>query len=188
MSDEAAAASAQTTDSVEDPGRRRFILRAIAAIGGLIAGGLAIPTLGFGTAAGWRATSPLRLLGRSVPPTLRGEGFVPAGALADFAVGSPRRVALVRPVVDAWVGQDAPIAAFVLRRADRDVVAFDTHCTHLGCPLAYVEGARRFLCPCHGGVFDREGNAVSGPPPRPMYQLQTRLDGDQVLIGPLVEG
>jgi len=34
----------------------------------------------------------------------------------------------------------------------------------------------QFRCPCHGGVFDREGNVVDGPPPAPLQRLAVRLN------------
>jgi Rieske Fe-S protein len=45
-------------------------------------------------------------------------------------------------------------------------------CAHLGCPVRWVivEGHGEFLCPCHGGIYDINGNWVGGPPPRGMYR------------------
>jgi Rieske Fe-S protein len=44
--------------------------------------------------------------------------------------------------------------------------------------------ATRFRCPCHGGVFDAEGNVVEGPPPRPLDRVEVRVDtaADSVLV------
>ncbi len=170
-----------------DASRRTFLLRAIGAISALIAAILAIPVVGFASAAGWRSSTPLRLLGESVAPTLRGSGWVSVGNLNDFEVGVPERVTFSRAIVDGWVSRDVELAAFVYRRREDKVVAFDIHCTHLGCPLSYVSGARRFLCPCHGGQFSREGNVVSGPPPRPMLQYTTKIEDGEVFLGPLEE-
>ena len=38
-------------------------------------------------------------------------------------------------------------------------------CTHNGCSVAYNTSGNNFVCPCHGGVFDSNGNVTSGPPP-----------------------
>ncbi len=47
---------------------------------------------------------------------------------------------------------------------DRDIVAFSTLCTHMGCPVAYDVAARAFKCPCHFSIFDPEkaGQMVTG--------------------------
>ena len=44
------------------------------------------------------------------------------------------------------------------------VVALSDTCPHLGCKVHWEENQRRFVCPCHGGVFDKEGTAIAGPP------------------------
>ena len=49
---------------------------------------------------------------------------------------------------------------------------------HLGCPVRYVEAAQRFICPCHGGVYDFRGMVAGGPPVRPLDRFFTRLNQD----------
>ena len=54
-------------------------------------------------------------------------------------------------------------------------------CAHLGCPVRWVivEGHGEFLCPCHGGIYDINGNWVGGPPPRGMYRYtQVKIEED----------
>jgi Rieske Fe-S protein len=34
----------------------------------------------------------------------------------------------------------------------------------------------QFICPCHGGVYDRDGRVVSGPPPAPLTRLNVRVN------------
>lgn len=70
--------------------------------------------------------------------------------------------------------------------ADRDspYIAISDRCVHLGCPVRWVPASERFLCPCHGGVYDLLGRRVSGPPPRPLDRFYTRLKGDVVELGP----
>ena len=42
--------------------------------------------------------------------------------------------------------------------------------------------AQLFKCPCHGGVYDRNGAVVAGPPPAPLATLATRVDGDDIFV------
>ena len=47
----------------------------------------------------------------------------------------------------------------------RDVFkAFSSTCPHLGCKVIWQQKHKRFFCPCHMGVFDKDGVATAGPP------------------------
>jgi len=63
-------------------------------------------------------------------------------------------------------------------------IAISTRCAHLGCPVRWVDAAKRFICPCHGGVYDLLGRRVGGPPVRPLDRFYTRVIGNQVQVGP----
>jgi menaquinol-cytochrome c reductase iron-sulfur subunit len=65
-------------------------------------------------------------------------------------------------------------------------VALSSRCNHLGCPVRFVSAAERFICPCHGGVYDFRGLVSSGPPVRPLDRFYTRVDKTTglVQIGP----
>ena len=65
------------------------------------------------------------------------------------------------------------VAVAVTRRADspadgsptvNDFLALSSVCPHLGCRVQWEAHNNRFFCPCHNGVFDPDGQAVSGPP------------------------
>lgn len=47
---------------------------------------------------------------------------------------------------------------------DKDIVAYSSLCTHMGCPVTYDTAARAFRCPCHYSTFDAEmgGQMVCG--------------------------
>ncbi len=55
-------------------------------------------------------------------------------------------------------------------------------CTHLGCIVRWEEDKQRFYCPCHKGIFDKDGNVVSGPPPRPLDQFEVKVENKLVYI------
>jgi Rieske Fe-S protein len=63
------------------------------------------------------------------------------------------------------------------------IVAISSRCMHAGCPVRFVEAAARFICPCHGGVYDFAGQRVGGPPVRPLDHFFTRIVGDKVQVG-----
>jgi menaquinol-cytochrome c reductase iron-sulfur subunit len=96
--------------------------------------------------------------------------------------------------IESGVGQAGRSLAYVRRhnpdldgpvkdRYDR-VIAISSRCVHVGCPVRFVEAARSFVCPCHGGVYDLLGMRIGGPPPRPLDRFYTLIRDGQVLLGP----
>ena len=67
---------------------------------------------------------------------------------------------------------------------DAPVVAISSRCMHLGCPVRWTAAASRFICPCHGGVYDFRGEVTGGPPVRPLDHFYTRMRNGQVEVGP----
>ncbi|HEY2317203.1 MAG TPA: ubiquinol-cytochrome c reductase iron-sulfur subunit [Solirubrobacteraceae bacterium] len=61
-------------------------------------------------------------------------------------------------------------------------VALSSRCMHLGCPVRFVSAAQRFICPCHGGVYDFRGMVAGGPPVRPLDRFYTRLNKGTGLV------
>jgi hypothetical protein len=49
--------------------------------------------------------------------------------------------------------------------------------------VRWVPASERFICPCHGGVYDLQGVRVGGPPPRPLDRFFTRLHDGYVQVG-----
>jgi menaquinol-cytochrome c reductase iron-sulfur subunit len=65
-----------------------------------------------------------------------------------------------------------------------EFVALSSRCMHLGCPVRYVAAAERFICPCHGGVYNFRGEVAGGPPVRPLDRFYTLVHDGYVYIGP----
>ena len=75
------------------------------------------------------------------------------------------------------------VPAVVLNRPGKGLIAVSRVCTHLGCLVQYDKENKRLLCPCHAGIYDLEGNIVSGPPPKPLPKLPLRVEGETIVIG-----
>ncbi len=73
--------------------------------------------------------------------------------------------------------------AIILNTRDKGFLAFSKVCTHLGCLVKYDKDRQLFICPCHAGMFDLEGNVVSGPPPKPLPKFAVKVEGDNIVIG-----
>jgi menaquinol-cytochrome c reductase iron-sulfur subunit len=115
--------------------------------------------------------------------------------LACFVVGplfesSPaewRKVGNVREFEVPWAGVTAGTAAWLHRLSETEFQAFSVNCTHLGCPVRWLPDAELFMCPCHGGIYYKNGDVAAGPPPKPLQQYKVRILKDEVQVqtGPI---
>jgi cytochrome b6-f complex iron-sulfur subunit len=139
-----------------DSERRTFLSR-------LLTGSLAI---GFLSALG-------AILAYLFPPERRefnpGRMRLKVGRADEFAVGEGKQVLFHgRPV---WV-----------IRLKGGFVALSAVCTHQGCIVTWDEKRALLRCPCHGGLFDTDGNVVAGLPRRPLPHLRVEVLGGEVFI------
>lgn len=70
----------------------------------------------------------------------------------------------------------------IVRRQDDQVRVFSAVCPHLGCLVKWEEANNRFYCPCHIGIFDSNGQPVSGPPTEPLPEFDVRVESDNVYV------
>lgn len=63
-----------------------------------------------------------------------------------------------------------------------DVRAFSAVCTHLGCLVRWEGPMEHLYCPCHQGMFDRDGSVAGGPPPRPLERFPVEVRDGQVFV------
>lgn len=145
--------------------RRRFLSRLTIAFGAITGAIVAIPCVAF-------------LLGlRKVPSVWRS-----VGKLEDFEIGSTVNVSFVDPSPLPWAGVTALTAAWLRRESVNEFIAFSVDCTHLGCPVRWLQKGNLFMCPCHGGVFYANGTVAAGPPPRPLTKYPVRVQNGEVQI------
>ena len=53
-----------------------------------------------------------------------------------------------------------------LSNTDAGVLALYKVCTHLGCLYNWSDQEDKFICPCHGSQFEKDGDYIQGPAPR----------------------
>ncbi|GAA4750228.1 ubiquinol-cytochrome c reductase iron-sulfur subunit [Flavisolibacter ginsenosidimutans] len=103
-------------------------------------------------------------------------------SLSDIAVGETKLIQYVNADPLPWAGVTAKAAAWLRRETEDRFVAFSTHCSHLGCPVRWEDKAQLFLCPCHGGVYYKDGSVAAGPPPKPLTKIDVRINKNDVEI------
>lgn len=157
-----------SSSSQPPPARRVFFKHVVNGIVSVIGVSLAIPLAGL-----------FALPSLKKPKPSWGE----CGAVDDFAVGEIELARLKPLERREWPEDWGARSAWIYRRSERDFVAYDTHCTHVGCPVRWSAPARRFFSPCHGGVFDEDGRVLAGPPPRPLDRYEIRIERGVVYAG-----
>jgi quinol---cytochrome c reductase iron-sulfur subunit, bacillus type len=157
--------------------RRRLMEGTAAAVGGIATMAFALPGLGFALGPIFEDTNP----------TI----WQDVGSIGDFNDESyvPRVMS-----IDPEIG-DAGKTTVYVRKFNRDIdkviegqdiqpyVAISTRCAHLGCPVRYIQASQKFVCPCHGGVYDSQGKVQGGPPVRPLDRFETRVRNRRVEVG-----
>jgi menaquinol-cytochrome c reductase iron-sulfur subunit len=149
---------------------RRDALKAIGIVGGALGcGALAIPTVRF-------LTAPAR-------GGAAGEHWIRTLRLDALTEGEPKRVQLIADRRDAWTLEKSVAlgAAWLLREGDA-VRAWSVVCPHLGCAVDRRASDPGFNCPCHDSLFDADGRRTTGPSPRDLDALDTRVTDGFVFV------
>gem|GEM_PF-807564 len=91
-------------------------------------------------------------------------------------IGVPERPAFLDEKRESFTPEE-------ISEVEESLNILSNSCAHLGCPVRWIvnaDGEGEFLCPCHGGIYDINGNWYGGPPPRGMYrytQFEVRENG-----------
>ncbi len=76
------------------------------------------------------------------------------------------------------------ITSYVFLKSDSvELTAFSPVCTHLSCLIKWDNIHKEFICACHGGKYDINGNVLAGPPPKPLDRLPLVIKEGKVYIG-----
>jgi menaquinol-cytochrome c reductase iron-sulfur subunit len=112
----------------------------------------------------------------------KSDAWVPVGKVDQFKVGEPTLVSFTRTTVNGWERTTNSIGVYVVKPESGDIYVLSNVCTHLSCRVTWKTDKLEFLCPCHDGVFDKEGAVVSGPPPTPLKRYETKIEDNTLYI------
>ncbi len=148
--------------------RRDFLRIATWAIGGLIGAAMAIPAIAY-------------IVGPALERTKAGK-WSQLGAASKVELGTPTLFKVKFERQTGWIVDQREISLYILTDNGRDFVAMSNICTHLACRVRWIADREQFFCPCHNGVFDKEGNVLSGPPPRALDRYEVKVEDDQLFV------
>ena len=174
--------------------RSKFLEGATLGLGALIGAIVTLPALGFAL----------------MPSFLKQKAHkVDLGPLSDFEENQWRVVTFIR---DPAQGEISRRTAFIrnngLLNGQPSVTLISNRCAHVGCPvqpggpvfqkqektvktrngdvnITPVLPAAGFICPCHGGSYDQEGNRIAGPPVRGLDRYEFDIVDGRLVLGNL---
>ncbi|WLR43725.1 ubiquinol-cytochrome c reductase iron-sulfur subunit [Bacillus carboniphilus] len=153
--------------------RRQFLNYTLTGVGGFMASAALMPMVRF-----------------ALDPVLKdysGGDFVATGTKVDDITTEPVSVDFVVEQVDAWYESDEPKSAWVYKDDNGEIVALSPICQHLGCTVNWngdSANQNMFFCPCHNGLYKKNGKNVEGtPPPSPLLKYETKVKDGILLLG-----
>ncbi|WP_142382806.1 MULTISPECIES: QcrA and Rieske domain-containing protein [Bacillus] len=134
--------------------RRQFLSYTLTGVGGFMAAGMLMPMVRF-------AIDPVLKAGA-------GGDFIPTKQKVDDLTTEPVRVDFQYTQKDAWYESEVTNTAWVYLDEAGEIVALSPVCKHLGCVVDWntdEANPNKFFCPCHYGLYTKDGMNVAGTPP-----------------------
>ena len=147
---------------------RRTLLKSWQALAATVAGLSAIPAglfFAFGAKGKTSGTSS--------------DEWIDLGMILDIPEGPWKALRLRRDIQDRWKKSVVEESVYLRRQGDR-FEAVSGICTHTGCLVQRAPSG--FACPCHKSDFDEEGKPTSGPAPRALDRMETKVEGGRLML------
>ncbi|WP_313798504.1 ubiquinol-cytochrome c reductase iron-sulfur subunit [Cytobacillus sp.] len=150
--------------------RRQFLSYTLTGVGGFMAAGMLMPMVRF-----------------AIDPVLQakaGGNYIPTPQKVADITEVPKRVDFTFEQQDAWYNSEETGTAWVYKDDKGEIVALSPVCKHLGCVVNWEGDASKpehFYCPCHGGLYTKDGTNVPGTPPIAPLDVYPYIEKDGYL-------
>jgi menaquinol-cytochrome c reductase iron-sulfur subunit len=151
--------------------RRQFLNYTLTGVGGFMAAGFTLPLVRF-----------------ALDPALKTgvETEMVAVTQESKITAEPQRFDFKIKQVDAWYESEVSRSAWIYEE-NGNLVVLSPVCTHLGCTVDWDTNENhqnQFYCPCHGGVFEKDGeNVPRTPPTEPLYIYEHDVRDGTIYLG-----
>ena len=115
------------------------------------------------------------------PTPQRIKRWISLGSLDEIHPDQVTTLTLNYEIQNGFYTQRLAEPVFVSRTGP-NIVCFKSSCSHAGCRVRWNAAFGQFRCACHGGGFDRNGEILARPPPRPLDRYAWKLDAGQLLV------
>lgn len=100
--------------------------------------------------------------------------------LSELAGSQPLSRKIVAEHIAGWATTTEEHNVFVLPAKSNQVLS--AICPHEGCEVMWEQQRNQFACPCHESYFSADGARLSGPAPRGLDQLPTRVQDGKLQV------
>jgi menaquinol-cytochrome c reductase iron-sulfur subunit len=153
--------------------RRQFLNYTLTGVGGFMAAGMLMPMVRF-----------------AVDPVLKGEDagdFIATPLKVADITNEPQKVNFTFTQKDAWYESEETGTAWIFKNEEGKIIALSPVCKHLGCVVDWntdKKNQNKFFCPCHYGLYEKDGTNVPGTPPlAPLDVYPTKEKDGFIYVG-----
>ncbi len=108
--------------------------------------------------------------------------FVRVADVSTIPVGEPYGLSFVETAQDAYNFAQVPHSVYAMKNSDTDIVVYSPVCPHLGCQVFFDREKKEYVCPCHGSIFALNGARVTGPTPRGLDILPSKIESGALFV------
>ncbi|HJT65068.1 MAG TPA: ubiquinol-cytochrome c reductase iron-sulfur subunit [Pyrinomonadaceae bacterium] len=108
------------------------------------------------------------------------EQWLDVATLSELSGPQPIAKKVLAEHVSGWVITNEEHNVFVLPAKNNQVLS--PICPHEGCEVSWEQARDRFSCPCHESFFAADGARLSGPAPRGLAALPTRVQDGKLQV------
>jgi menaquinol-cytochrome c reductase iron-sulfur subunit len=148
--------------------RRQFVGGLAAVVGGVVTAAIGLPLVGYIVSPALKKSEDLE--------------WIQVGSVSELEPGVPTLLTYSQIKQVGWKRKKINYGVYAIRSGDEQVTVLSDICTHLNCKVHWDAERNLFVCPCHDGLFSEDGAVVSGPPPRPLDRLESKVEDDQLMI------
>lgn len=105
--------------------------------------------------------------------------WIEVANLSELTGNAPLTRKIQADTINGWAKTIEERQVFVLPSANKVLSAV---CPHEGCEVFWEQGRNRFSCPCHESYFSADGSRLSGPAPRGLDQLPSRIQDGHLQV------
>lgn len=159
-------------EKVASVSRRQFLTYTLMGVGGFMAAGMTTP-----------------MIRSAIDPVLKSKqsGDMVAVTQTKDITTMPQKKDFKVTQTDAWYTSEVTETAWIYQDESGEYVALSPICKHLGCTVNWngnPKSSEKFYCPCHGGLYTKDGTNVKGTPPlAPLDRYELSVKDGTIYLG-----